>query len=156
MDRLIERIRDFGEEWPKFLIQEYIQKIKKFLDAIGLGAILDWVVFDFCKFLKVIGMPSQINLTSAIELLPLTDISTVSLPTLSPVTIDRSGTYKFTATEENQTIFSGIDIHGTNMILDENPQLVTVDGEPVAYIRTDSVITLINGIDIGKTVYIIE
>lgn len=156
MDRLIERIRDFGEEWPKFLIQEYIQKIKKFLDAIGLGAILDWAVFDFCKFLKVIGMPSQINLTSAIELLPLADVSTVSLPTLSPVTIDRSGTYKFTATEENQTVFGGIDIHGTNMTLDENPQLVTVDGEPVAYIRTDNVITLINGINIGKNVYIIE
>lgn len=60
IERYIEAARDFGEAWPKKLIMEWIEKIKKFLDAIGIGALLDWAVFDFCKFLKLIGMPTNI------------------------------------------------------------------------------------------------
>ena len=60
IERYMEAARDFGEAWPKKLIMEWIEKIKKFLDAIGIGALLDWALFDFCKFLKLIGMPTNV------------------------------------------------------------------------------------------------
>ena len=62
IERYIEAARDFGEAWPKKLIMEWIEKIKKFLDAIGIGALLDWAVFDFCKFLNLIGMPTNVTI----------------------------------------------------------------------------------------------
>jgi hypothetical protein len=64
IDRYIEAARDFGEAWPKKLIMEWIEKIKKFLDAIGIGAVLDWALFDFCKFLRLIGMPTRASVPS--------------------------------------------------------------------------------------------
>jgi hypothetical protein len=64
IDRYIEAARDFGEAWAKKLIMEWIEKIKKFLDAIGIGAVLDWALFDFCKFLRIIGMPTRVAVPS--------------------------------------------------------------------------------------------
>jgi len=38
-----------------------MQKITSFLNAIGLSALTEWINFDFCKFLKLIGMPTSIT-----------------------------------------------------------------------------------------------
>jgi hypothetical protein len=62
IERYMEAARDFAEAWPKKLIMEWIEKIKEFLDAIGIGALLDWALFDFCKFLKLIGMPTNVTI----------------------------------------------------------------------------------------------
>jgi len=63
-DRYTEAARDFAEAFPKKLIMDWIQKIKKFLNALGIGKILDWVLFDFCKFLKLLGMPTNVSIPS--------------------------------------------------------------------------------------------
>jgi hypothetical protein len=67
---MIESARDFGEQWPEYLLKLWIKKITAFLNAIGLSALLEWVTFDFCKFLTLIGMPTSINI----------DIGNISIP----------------------------------------------------------------------------
>jgi DNA-binding ferritin-like protein (Dps family) len=61
INRMIEAARDFGEQWPEYLLKLWMQKITAFLNAIGLGALLEWLTFDFCKFLQLIGMPTVIS-----------------------------------------------------------------------------------------------
>ena len=61
IERFMEALRDFGEQWPMYLIKLWMNKITAFLNAIGLGALLEWITFDFCKFLKLIGMPTSIS-----------------------------------------------------------------------------------------------
>jgi len=54
-------IQSFANEWPQYLLELWVVKIKKFLDKIGLGALLDWVTFTICDFLKLIGLPTSIS-----------------------------------------------------------------------------------------------
>jgi DNA-binding ferritin-like protein (Dps family) len=61
INRYVEAARDFGEDWPEFLLKKWMQKITSFLNAIGLSALTEWINFDFCKFLKLIGMPTSIT-----------------------------------------------------------------------------------------------
>ena len=61
INRYIEAARDFGEDWPEFLLKKWMQKITSFFNAIGLSALTEWINFDFCKFLKLIGMPTSIT-----------------------------------------------------------------------------------------------
>lgn len=61
IERFIEALRDFGEQWPMYLIKLWMNKITAFLNAIGLGALLQWITFDFCKFLKLLGVPTSIS-----------------------------------------------------------------------------------------------
>ena len=75
IQRKLESLRDFGEAWPKYLIIKWIEKIKSFLDAIGLGTIMDWVVFDFCDFLTLIGMPTQLSLPNTITITSLNGVN---------------------------------------------------------------------------------
>lgn len=70
LNRIIEAIRDFCEDYPAYLIKLAIQKIMGFLKKIGLGAILDWLLFDFCKFLKLVGMPTSISVDIGNNSLP--------------------------------------------------------------------------------------
>ena len=62
INRMVEAARDFGEQWPEYLLKLWMKKIMDFLNAIGLGAILQWLNFDFCKFLMLIGMPMSISI----------------------------------------------------------------------------------------------
>jgi len=71
IDRFLEGLRDFGQNWPKYLLLKWMETVKKFFDAIGLGALFEWVTFDWCDFLGVIGFPRTISLPDGI---------TVSLP----------------------------------------------------------------------------
>jgi DNA-binding ferritin-like protein (Dps family) len=61
INRYVEAARDFGEDWPEFLLKKWMQKITRFLERIGLSALTEWINFDFCKFLKLIGMPTSIT-----------------------------------------------------------------------------------------------
>jgi hypothetical protein len=62
VDRLIQQARDFAVNWPWYLLVEWIEKIAKFLEAIGLDKILEWIRFTFCDFLKLIGVPTSITI----------------------------------------------------------------------------------------------
>ena len=63
INELVRAARDWFAQWQKELIFMWIKKIKSFLDAIGLGAILDLLTITFCDFLKLIGVPMSIDLT---------------------------------------------------------------------------------------------
>lgn len=62
IDRLIEVARNFGEIWPQYLIKVWMSKVTAFFNAIGLGTLLQWISFNFCQFLTLIGMPTSITL----------------------------------------------------------------------------------------------
>ena len=126
MNRLLEKIQDFLQEYPTFLYKEYMQTIAKFLDAIGLGKVLDFIIFDFCDFLEIIGMPKSITLEQVLSIPPLPGSAVTPLPTLSAVSIDRSGTLRYIATE-GQTVFGGVDTNG-NSGLNSVPRKVFVNG----------------------------
>ena len=81
IERFMEALRDFGEQWPMYLIKLWMNKITAFLNAIGLGALLEWITFDFCKFLKLIGMPTSISVDVGIALDFSTPIPSVGVET---------------------------------------------------------------------------
>lgn len=62
IDRLLETARDFGEDWAEYMLKSWMHKIRKFLDKIGLSALFQWLQFDFCQFLSLIGMPMSFKL----------------------------------------------------------------------------------------------
>ena len=93
MDRFKTRLRDFGEEWPEFLIKEWMQKVTKFFEAIGLGDLVQWITFTFCDFLKLIKFPSSIAIPAGITVtipaiknlpVPAVDINGVIIPAGEP------------------------------------------------------------------------
>lgn len=63
--RMIQAFRDFSFNGPKIVLMKWIEKITKFLKAIGLGALTEWLTFSFCKFLKLIGFPTSISIPTA-------------------------------------------------------------------------------------------
>ena len=162
MNRILEKLQDFLQEYPTYLYKVYMESIAKFLDAIGLGKILDFILFDFCDFLELIGMPKQITLESVLEIAPLTNSSVASLPTISSVSLDRSGSLKYTATQ-GQTTFSGPDIHG-NSGLNSKPRFVFINGtkkipgvipsSEVLY--QDNSIIISAGTNEGDTIFILD
>jgi hypothetical protein len=60
---LVRAARDWFAQWQKELINMWIKKIKSFLDAIGLGALLDFLTLTFCDVLGLIGIPTSFDLT---------------------------------------------------------------------------------------------
>ena len=62
IEDLVRAARDWFTQWQKELINQWIKKIKSFLDAIGLGALMDLLTLTFCDFLKLIGVPMSIDL----------------------------------------------------------------------------------------------
>ena len=66
-ERLLKRAREFKEEWQTYLIKTWMQKVTAFFDAIGLGALTQWITFSFCDFLTIIGFPKTIQLPTSIE-----------------------------------------------------------------------------------------
>jgi len=62
IDRKLEALRDFAENWPQYLIKKWMEVVTEFLEAIGLGDLLQWLTFDFCDFLKLIGVPTSITI----------------------------------------------------------------------------------------------
>lgn len=66
IDRLIEVARNFGEIWPQYLIKLWMKKVTAFFNAIGLSALTQWITFNFCQFLTLIGMPKSISIDTGI------------------------------------------------------------------------------------------
>ena len=60
---MIADFRDFIVNWKKKLLLAWVKVVKEFLDAIGLGAILDLLTLTFCDLLKLIGFPFKIDIT---------------------------------------------------------------------------------------------
>ena len=81
MDRFKTRLRDFGEEWPKFLILEWMEKVTAFFEAIGLSALVQYITFTFCDFLKIIGLPTSIAIPAGItvSITPLLNVPEAAL-----------------------------------------------------------------------------
>ena len=61
IDNLIKVARDFAANWEKELLNIWIKKIKSFLDAIGLGKLLDLLTLTLCDVLPLIGIPTSFD-----------------------------------------------------------------------------------------------
>ena len=85
MDRFKTRLRDFGEEWPKFLILEWMEKVTAFFEAIGLSALVQYITFTFCDFLKIIGLPTSLAIPAGIT------VSIAPLKNLPQAALDAAG-----------------------------------------------------------------
>ena len=62
--RINAKLKEFEQNWQQFLLKEWMNKVTSFFDAIGLGALTQWITFDFCDFMKLIGIPTTIDLSS--------------------------------------------------------------------------------------------
>ena len=51
------KLDDFVKNWQQKLLFAWVKLIKKFIQAIGLGALIDLILLTFCDFLKLIGNP---------------------------------------------------------------------------------------------------
>jgi len=63
INEMVRAARDWFAQWQKELINMWIKTVKSFLDAIGLGAVLDFLTLTFCDVLELIGIPLSIDLT---------------------------------------------------------------------------------------------
>ena len=59
---LVKQVKAWFAQWQKELLNQWIKKIKKFLDKIGLGKLLDLLTLTFCDVLKLIGIPTSFDL----------------------------------------------------------------------------------------------
>ena len=157
MDRFKRRLKNFGEEWPKYLIQEWMQLVQKFFKAIGLGSLIDWITFTFCDFLKLIGLPTSITLSTDLIIESVIGATAVSLPSLSAVATDMSGVYEFT-TEENKIEYS--PARDLPITPDSGPWSVILDNvkltETTDYTWDGAELSLVLQPLVGKKLLIIE
>ena len=63
IERLMEAARDFGANWPRYLLVKWMEIVTKFFETIGLGALVEWITFTFCDFLNILGFPKTIDLS---------------------------------------------------------------------------------------------
>ena len=61
--RISAKLKEFRENWQTYLIKKWMEKVTSFFDAIGLGALTQWATFTFCDFIKLIGIPTTIDLS---------------------------------------------------------------------------------------------
>lgn len=61
IDNLVKSARDFAAQWDKKLLFDWVEKVKKFFNAIGLGKLMDIVVLTFCDVLPLIGIPTSFD-----------------------------------------------------------------------------------------------
>ena len=62
--RISAKLKEFRENWQTYLIKKWMEKVTGFFDAIGLGALTKWITFTFCDFLKLIGIPTTLDLSA--------------------------------------------------------------------------------------------
>lgn len=61
IDKITLAARDWKTITAKELFNIWLKKIKKFLDAIGLGKLLDFLTLTFCDVLELIGVPTSFD-----------------------------------------------------------------------------------------------
>jgi hypothetical protein len=88
IDRLIEVARNFGEIWPQYLIKQWMGKVAKFFEKIGLSALTQWITFNFCQFLTLIGMPKSISVETGVPGIRLDVVLTESNLDPEPIQIE--------------------------------------------------------------------
>lgn len=74
--RICNRLGSILEDILMVILEQWIQKIKKFLDKIGLGAIFSLVPLTFCKFLKLVA-PQLFSLGAQMQSLIDSAVATV-------------------------------------------------------------------------------
>ena len=62
IDKLVTAARDWKTISMKELFNIWVKKIKKFLDAIGLGKLLDFLTLTFCDVLELLGVPTSFDI----------------------------------------------------------------------------------------------
>ena len=80
IERLMEGARDFGTNWPRYLLTKWMELVTKFFETIGLGAIVEFITFTFCDFLNILGFPKTIDLSFS-EHITVGQPNTTVLPT---------------------------------------------------------------------------
>jgi hypothetical protein len=61
--RICEEIGRFKDNYQFYLLRKWMEVVTSFFDAIGLGALTQWIGCDFCTFLGLIGFPKSIDLS---------------------------------------------------------------------------------------------
>jgi hypothetical protein len=61
INRLISAAKDFAVKYPIYILELWMDAVKAFFNAIGLGALLAFIPFTFCNFLQVIGFPTSFS-----------------------------------------------------------------------------------------------
>ena len=61
--RICEEIGRFKDNWQFYLLRKWMETVTSFFDAIGLGALTQWIGCDFCTFLGLLGFPKSIDLS---------------------------------------------------------------------------------------------
>ncbi len=107
--RIQTKLKEFEANWELFIIKTWLQKVKAFLDAIGLGAILDWALLDFCDFMKLMGIPIPIVDLSTLSGITTTIAGASILPSLSSDNNPSSGYSDITTTAGQTNLGSGDD-----------------------------------------------
>ena len=62
VSEMLLALEDFKLNWHKKILFDWVKIVKKFLSAIGLGGLFEFVFLTWCDFLKLIGMPMSIDL----------------------------------------------------------------------------------------------
>ncbi len=62
VSEMLLALEDFKLNWHKKILFDWVKIVKKFLSAIGLGSLFEFVFLTWCDFLKLIGMPMSIDL----------------------------------------------------------------------------------------------
>ena len=62
IDKLVTAARDWKTISMKELLFIWVKAIKKFLDAIGLGKLLDLLTLTFCDVLELLGVPTSFDI----------------------------------------------------------------------------------------------
>lgn len=73
--QLTTAARDWFQNVEKELLNIWIKKIKKFLDAIGLGKLLDLLTLTFCDVLGMIGIPTSFDIVLPEIKIPEADLT---------------------------------------------------------------------------------
>lgn len=63
INQLTTAARDWFENAKKGLLFDWVKIVKKFFNAIGLGAIFDFIDLTFCDVLGMIGIPTSFDVT---------------------------------------------------------------------------------------------
>ena len=134
INRLKEEMNEFKENWYAYLMKKWMETVQKFLDMIGLGALMDWATFTFCDFLTLIAFPKVLDLAFVGGITQIASSSSGSLTSApnsagvvatetSKAATDTTGYFKYTATA-GQTVFAGVDENGNILEYD-------VTGDPL-------------------------
>ena len=85
-------MEDFVQNWQKKLLMDWVKKVKKFFDKIGLKKLFSFLSLTFCDVLKILGFPFDINVktpnitgVTTPKQTDTTDTSTVSTDNTPPV-----------------------------------------------------------------------